>query len=297
MSELTLFKGGVPSFLKGVELDETTKSLMGGGSSIKRISIKGNVFRMMANGEEVATNEDRAMNIVIVKAAPFVARTFYEGTYKDGANDSPTCWSADGKHPDAKCQTKVSPSCMGCEMNVAGSGEGKSKACRHSRKLAVVLDGDMSGDVYQLALPALSIFGKGEEHKLPLEAYATYLGSHGVPITAVVTEMRFDLKSPVPKLTFKPVRGLTEAEWEICRAKAESDDAAEAITHTFTSKKKDDDDGEKFEQPKARIAKPKPQPLEEDDTPEPVKVASKKPAPVKESKADISALIDEWAED
>ena len=53
MSELTLFKGGVPSFLKGVELDETTKSLMGGGSSIKRISIKGNVFRMMANGEEV----------------------------------------------------------------------------------------------------------------------------------------------------------------------------------------------------------------------------------------------------
>ena len=103
MSELTLFKGGMPSFLKNAEMDETTKALIGsGGSGNKRISIKGNVFRMIANGEEVATNEDRAMNVVVVRSAPGVSRTYYEGQYREGENASPVCWSADGRVPAAE---------------------------------------------------------------------------------------------------------------------------------------------------------------------------------------------------
>ena len=66
MSELTLFsKGGnnLPAHLRNLELDETTKALMGGsGSTGKRISIRGGVFRMMVNGEEIAKNENRSMN-------------------------------------------------------------------------------------------------------------------------------------------------------------------------------------------------------------------------------------------
>ena len=52
MSELTLFsKGGnsLPAHLRNIELDETTKALMGGsGASGKRISIRGGVFRMLS---------------------------------------------------------------------------------------------------------------------------------------------------------------------------------------------------------------------------------------------------------
>ena len=76
MSEITLFsKGGnaLPAHLRNLELDETTKSLMGGGSGGKRISIRGGVFRMMVDGKEIAQNEDRAMNIVIVAANPNVS--------------------------------------------------------------------------------------------------------------------------------------------------------------------------------------------------------------------------------
>jgi hypothetical protein len=249
---------------------------------------------MIANGEEVATNEDRAMNVVIVRAAPGVSRTYYEGQFKDGESVSPVCWSADGVTPDPKAPAPQGSKCDTCPQNIRGSGQGESKACRYARKMAVVLDGDVEGDVFQVSLSAISVFGKGEPGKLPLEAYARQLASHNVPVTAVVTEMRFDTSSPVPKLTFKAVRGLTEAEWETCREKAETEEAREAIRHTFTVKPKDD------EKPAPKVtvkAKPK---LVVEDTEEaeaaPVKVQSKKSAAAPAT-TDIGQLINDWADD
>jgi len=70
MSELTLFKSGnlaVPDYLR--QTDDVTKLLAGGGSG-KQISIKGGVWRMIVGGEEVAKNEDRAMNMIVVNASP-----------------------------------------------------------------------------------------------------------------------------------------------------------------------------------------------------------------------------------
>jgi len=153
---------GLPSYLKELELDDVTKSLMGGGGGgMKRISIKGGVWRMMGNGKEIAKNEDRSMNVVIVNAAPKVSRTFYMGTYKEGEVSSPDCWSADGDLPDAKAQNPQAKRCVDCPQNVKGSGQGDSRACRFSQRLAVVLANDIKGDVFQLTLPGQSIFGEG----------------------------------------------------------------------------------------------------------------------------------------
>ena len=76
MSDLALLNQNLPAHLREVEVDETTKALMGGGGGMKRISIEGGVWRMMVNGKEVARNEERVMNVVIVAAAPKVSRTF-----------------------------------------------------------------------------------------------------------------------------------------------------------------------------------------------------------------------------
>jgi MoaA/NifB/PqqE/SkfB family radical SAM enzyme len=65
MSEVTLFQQEIPAYLKRAGMDDLTKSLAG-NTGLKRISIRGGVFRMMVNGEEIAKNEGRAMNIVIV---------------------------------------------------------------------------------------------------------------------------------------------------------------------------------------------------------------------------------------
>jgi len=299
---LAIFKNGLPSFLKGVELDATTKALAGGGGG-KRISIKGGVFRMIANGEEVATNEDRAMNIVIVKASPTVSRTYYEGQYKEGETLSPVCWSADGVRPAAEAPKKQCATCQGCPMDVKGSGQGDTKACRFSQKLAVVLEGDVGGDVYELSLPATSIFGKADGDRMPLKAYAQHLASHNVPVTAVVSEMRFDTKSPVPKLFFKPVRVLSNEEWETCREQTETPDASEAVKHTFTVKKESEGAPE-AEAPKPAPARRKPAPAPKEpavedpsfEAPEPVRVS--KPAPVQAPVVDddMKDLLDEWAD-
>ena len=212
-NELSMLKGNLPAHLRG-GVDETTRALMGGtgqsGTSIKRISIKGSVFRMVVEGKEVAKNEERAMNVVVVGASQYNSRTFYEATFTEGQGAKmPDCFSDNGISPNAKSTAPQAASCKDCPQNVDGSApSGKGRACRFSRRLAVVLENDQRGDVFQLTLPAQSIFGKGLDGKLPLEAYVRLLGTNNVSVTSVVTEMRFDTSSATPKLTFKAVRYL-----------------------------------------------------------------------------------------
>jgi hypothetical protein len=231
MSELALFKGNLPSYLRTKELDATTKALMG-GSQAKRVSIRGSVFRMIVGGQEIAKSDERSMQVVIAAAAPTHSRTFYAGVYEEGEKVLPSCWSNDGIKPDSKVEEPQSPSCAGCPQNIGGSGQGNSRACRYSHRLAVLLANDIQGDVFQLVVPATSLFGKPEGGKMPLEAYTRYLAGHSVPITAVVTEMRFDTDVSTPKLHFKAVRPLEEEEYNIVQAKADTTDAKNAIAFT-----------------------------------------------------------------
>lgn len=297
MSELAIFSQNLPAHLKALDLDDTTKALMGGGGGDnKRISIEGGVWRMMVNGKEVAQNEERAMNVVIVAAAPKVSRIFYAGVYKKGVVSPPDCWSADGEFPDAKAKNPQSKKCIDCPQNIKGSGQNDSRACRYNQRLAVVLENDVGGDVYQLTLPATSIFGSGENGKWPLQTYAKMIASKGVPIPSVVTEMRFDTNSSTPKLTFKPARFLETSDFNTALEQGKSPDAIRAITMTVAQADKvaEKNDGEEFEQvAKSAPKKAAPVAEAEDDTPEPVKRASKKeeaPAP----KKDVSKILEEW---
>lgn len=300
-NEVTLFTGGnLPSYLKNRELDDVTKSLISGSTS-KRISIKGGVFRMMSGGKEIAINEDRAMNMVIVNAAPKVSRSYYEKGYDPDAEKAaaPTCWSADGEMPDKDVFAPVHKNCADCPMNVKGSGQGDSRACRYQRRMAVVLENDLEGDVYQLTLPATSIFGKGENGKLPLNAYASFLAGFNVPITAVVTEMRFDTSAETPKLTFKAVRPLTEEEYATSQRQGQTLAAKQAIS--FTVAKQDGVKQLEEKKPESKPA-PKAEPMaekkaekkvEKKEEAEPTKRESKSDAPPAEKK-DLSKLVDEW---
>jgi hypothetical protein len=296
MSEMTLFsKGGntLPAHLKNLQLDATTKALMGGSGNGggKRISIRGNVFRMMVDGKEIAQNEDRAMNIIIAAANANVSRTFYAGTYQEGQAMAPTCWSNDGVTPDIKSEQPQASKCASCAQNIKGSGQGDSRACRFSQRLAVLLENDIRGDVYQLTLPAQSIFGAAENGKMPLQSYAKFLGSHGLPVTAVVTEMRFDTASATPRLTFKAVRPLNEEELAMTQDKGQSAEAKSAIA--ATAAQMDGATKAEFVRP-AAVEAPKAEPkvqAEAVETAEPTKRA-KKAAP-----KDVADILDDWAEE
>jgi hypothetical protein len=303
MSEMTLFsKGGntLPAHLQNLQLDATTKALMGGSGNGggKRISIRGNVFRMMVDGKEIAQNEDRAMPIIIAAANPNVSRTFYAGVYQEGQAMAPTCWSNDGVSPDIKAEAPQSGKCATCSQNIKGSGQGDSRACRFSQRLAVLLENDIRGDVYQLTLPAQSIFGAVENGKMPLQAYAKFLGSHGLPVTAVVTEMRFDTASATPRLTFKAIRPLNEEELALAQLKGQSTEAKLAIAATAAQMDgvtkaefiRPTEMGKMLDVDEAKaMAKVKAEAVEE--TAEPTKRA-KKAAP-----KDVADILDDWAEE
>ena len=237
MSNIIEFNASsLPSFVKRGELSAVAKALSGGGNGGggKRISIKGGVFRLISNGEEVAAIDERYLDVVIVNAAPKVSRTFYMGKYEEGNTSAPACWSADGERPDTKADNPQSTTCATCPQNIAGSGDGTSRACRYSQRLAVVLENDLNGDVMQLALPAQSIFGKEEGKNRPLQAYARYMTAMGAGPDAVVTRLRFDTKAPVPKLFFEAKRWLNDDEYAVAVEKGQTREATNAITMTVS---------------------------------------------------------------
>jgi hypothetical protein len=233
------------------------------------------------------------MNVVLVRSAEKTSRSYYAGTYVEGQNAAPACYSNDGITPAADSKNKQSPNCANCPQNIKGSGQGDSRACRFSHRLAVVLENNPEGDVYQLTLPAQSIFGTGDNGKMPLQQYAKFLGGHGIPVTAVVTEMRFDTASATPKLTFRAIRPLSVEEMATAKAQGDTPDALNAVTMTVTQMDGGEakPTGSPFAEAPAPAAKVKAEPVDAVD--EPVKRTSAKKAEVK----DVASVLDEWADD
>ena len=290
--ELAMLDMGLPAHLQSLELDETTRALMGsGGGGSKRISIEGGVWRLLVNGKEIAQKEERNLNVVVVAASSKVARMYYAGVYKKGVSTPPDCWSANGDYPDASAKQPQAKSCATCPQNVKGSGQGDGRACRFSQRIAVVLDNDIGGDVFQLVLPSTSIFGEGEAGKWPLQMYAKMIGSKGVPITAVVTEMRFDTASSTPKITFKPIRYLESTEIATAIEQGKSAEAIKAITMTVTSEKTDIP---KLEVSKAeiKVGKVAVTVEAEEEAAEPTKRTTKKEEPA--PKKDLAKVLSDW---
>jgi len=305
MSNITLFNANnVPAFARNNELSDTAKALTGGGSgsSVKRISIKGGVFRLVAGGKEIASIEDRHLDVIIVRAAPKVSRIFYAAAYDGDKIAPPDCWSNDGEKPDASVKSPQNKTCMGCPQNEAGSGNGNSRACRFQQRLAVVLENNPNGDVLQLTLPATSIFGKEDGDKRPLQAYARFLAAQNPPVNPeqIVTRMKFDTKAESPKLFFQPVRWLTEDEYPTAVKQGQTEDAKRAITMTVAQTDKVEPMKLEGTKPVPKAAAPAPAPAEEDEPPAPAPKRGRPPKakveePVEEETAEPTVRKEEKA--
>jgi hypothetical protein len=318
MTNIALFNpSNAPSFARNHELSETAKALTGGGvgNSSQRISIKGGVFRLLAGGKEIASIDERFLDVIIVKAAPKVSRIFYAKSY-DGDNiTGPDCWSNDGERPDASAENKQGTTCMSCPQNIAGSGQGNSRACRYQQRLAVVLENNIEGAVLQLTLPATSVFGKEDGDKRPLQAFARNLAMQNPPISPemIVTRMKFDTKAEAPKLHFAPSRWLTDEEYAIVKTQGDSDEAKRAVVMTVAAadgvktapklaiegkrpmgELTKEEDAPAYEPIAAKAkAKAKPAEVEEDAEPE-VRKESSKPSAVPAKKGKLADIVSDW---
>ena len=311
-NDMEMFKGNAlvssDMFAKLKDLnDNLAGGSGGGGATNRRISLRGGKFRQVVNGEEMRVSKNDSMEIVIIDAAK-IARTYYEGTYDPKNPEPPVCWSADTNvpSPDVPEDQRQASKCMDCPQNVKGSGAGQGRACRFSQRLAIAFPQKL-GEVYQLQLPATSIFGEAKDNKMPMQAYAKFLRANDMPAIALVTEMYFDENSEVPKLFFKPVRPLTDEELEKALEMREHEDTKRAVTMTVAQT-----DGvqkvEVKEAPKP-AAKPRANAIEAEE-PEPEveveaaeevvsepKKARKKAEPPPADDADLADIVDSFWDD
>ena len=286
---------------------ENVNSAQSGG--IKRLSIRGGVFRKVVSGQEVAELEERSVNVIIVKTAP-ISRTYYAGQYVAGQSSPPSCWSGDTNtgrpSDDIVASDRQSASCFDCPQNIKGSGLGESRACRYNQRVAILIadkDGVVkNNEVYQLILPATSIFGD-DKKKLGLQSYARFLNSQKAPLASVITEIRFDTDSSTPKLCFKPVRPVTQDELKKTLDLQKDAEVLKLVTMSVKPKK----DASVPQLTNDRVANPTPlfpQPDAEEEKEEEVKVEEPIEEPVvKKSKkaktapapqVDLASLLDEF---
>jgi len=295
MSEVDMFKGNslVSSdlFAKLKDLNDNLSGGAGSGAQNRRISLRGGKFRQVVNGEEMRVSKNDSMEMVIIDAAK-IARTYYKGTYDPKNPEPPVCWSADTNAPaaDVPEDQRQATRCMDCPQNIKGSGAGQGRACRFSQRLAIAFPQKLD-EVYQLQLPATSIFGESKDGKMPMQAYAKFLRANDMPAVAIVTEMYFDENSEVPKLFFKPVRPLTEEELEKAIEMREHQDTKRAITMTVAQT-----DGVQKVTVQEEAPKPAPKKrvnaikaeVEDEPVEEPKKVAKKtEPPPAEDDLGDI----------
>ena len=220
MSNLSIFKqAGAVSTAAKRELSELGKSLASVNNT-RRIQTNTNgTFKRLVNGEQIGKAIRGEFNAIIVDALPKVSRTFYAGKYDPDAKPTlPDCWSNLGDKPEAAAGNPQASNCVSCPQNVSGSGDnGKGRACRFQRRIAVILEGDDSGDVYQFNVPAKSLFGKGNGNVHPFESYVKFLIANGESPDGVVTNIAYNLDAETMQIQFTPVRGVTDEEYALVK--------------------------------------------------------------------------------
>lgn len=311
MSNLTIFKQQDTAVaVSGKrELSDLAKSLAS-SSTTRRIATNTNgTFKRIVNGEQVGNAVRGEINVIIVSALPKVSRIYYRKKFDPNAEPTlPNCWSNLGDKPDANSPDAQFANCADCPQNIKGSGEGDSKACRYQRRIAILVEGDPTGELYQFNIPAKSLFGKGTGNVHPFESYIKYLIANGESPDNVVTNIRYDDNADGMELLFTPMRNINDSEYE--RVKEAQKAPESKLYTTITAAQADKVSkapvkaAEKApEKPKVtRSAEPDEDDEAEGDThhaQEPVKRQSKKAEAAKAEVAskDLANVLQAWSDD
>jgi hypothetical protein len=306
MSNLAIFKDQNAVATTRRPVSELTKAVAV-TTSMRRIQTNTNgTFKRIVGGEQIGKAIRGEFNAIIVAMLPKVSRTFYAGKYDPDAKATlPDCWSNNGDVPEAKATNRQSANCASCKNNVDGSGEnGRGKACRFQRRVALLLEGDASGDVYQFNIPAKSLFGKGNGITHPFESYVRFLSANEESIDYVVTNIAYNLDADTMQLQFTPARPITDAEYELVRA-AQEDPATQRLVQ-LTVGEADGASAKPAPAKPVEAAKPAKAPIVWDDEEEedgdgeptvaPPKRAAKK-AETPKPAGDLMAALDVWADE
>jgi hypothetical protein len=302
MSDLTLLNQDLPDFLQTAGVSELTKQLAGRSTTgVKRIVPKNGIFRKTVGGEEMGKVKGN-LNVIVVSASPKVGRIFYAKQWTPEAEPTaPDCFSNNGQSPDANSASPQAERCDSCEQNIKGSGQGNSKACRYSRRIAVVLEEDfgssLEGEVYQMNLASKSLFGDSVgDNTHPFESYTKYLANNGKSLDYVVTQLSFNEDNDNQSILFTPTRFINKGEYAVTSKVAAKPEVQKMVVMTPYQ-------ADVSGRPKLEAPAPKPVakaiPVTEDDAvEEPKKRESKKTeAPAPTVKKSLDSVVAAWTDE
>lgn len=313
MSNLTIFKNPnavAASALPASALGQQIAATMGG---FNRIATNTNgTFKRVVNGEQVGKAIRGEFNAIIVAMLAKPGREFYGSDYDPDAKGTlPDCYSNLGDKPEANSKDRQAANCTNCPNNIDGSGKnGKGKACRFKRKIALLLEGDASGEVYQFNVPAKSLFGKGNGNVHPYESYCRFLAANGTGPDRVVTTIAYNLDAETMELTFAADRFITEEELELVQA-AQDNPATQRLIQITAGEadgakpaaKAEEETKKPAIKPASEVAVKKLSFMDDDADEEEEEVeapkakrTAKKEAPAKAS-GDLSSIVNAWADD
>ena len=173
---------------------------------------------------------------------------------------------------------------------------GSSKACRYSRRIALVLEEDfgtsLEGDVYQMNLASKSLFGdKVGDNSYPFEGYTKYLSNNGKSLDYVVTELSFNDGNDNQSVLFSPVRFITKAEYAVTSAAAVTPETQRMVVMTPYQADVSGSAKPLAVSAPVPVALPQDSPIEE-----PVK-REKKVEPKPTIKKDLDSVVKAWSDE
>lgn len=147
------------------------------------------------------------IDVVIVDINPNPSRIYYESKFDDANPASPTCFSDNGLAASTRAENPQAPLCRECQWNQWGSGEGRGKACKEGKKLAVIIPSFDPMKAWQFRVPPTSLAALRNFTK----ALTTVkVKDHGALPIEVVTRISFS-KEKNFGLNFDFVRVLTDS--------------------------------------------------------------------------------------
>lgn len=342
MSSIVLFQGTTlaqkakPRDLTAFGLDNNIAD----NQTVPSLSIRGGKFRIVLDGQEkvvTRTSEDgdevavSQFDAVIVGAATRRGRAYFEGGFTEGENKRPVCWSYDGDVPsaDVPADQKQCATCESCLMVAKGSkvteGGKAVRACAQHRLIAIIpaqVSKESSHVAWdhtplRLRLPITSVWDKELDQRAQAQGWRAFdsyltevLKPNSINHTAeVITRIKFDPTATQPKLIFRAVARLDDAEFDKAARLATSQEVLDRISGGGVShipateakptvKKIEVDPFEEDEAPKPKAANkgngkakpvakaPEVDPFEEEDVPA-----------VKAAKPAAKAQIDPFGDD
>lgn len=203
--------GNLPSHIRrSTAPNKMASAASAGGFPV--ISIKGKVFHIVRGGDRTLITkpgEDdpaASLEVVVLDLNAVNSKVFYANGYQEGNDSKPTCYSNNGKHPEADAAEPQAKQCATCVHNQWGSritADGKKgKSCADSRRMAIATP-DAPSDPMLVRVPAASLKAMGE--------YGKILSSRGLDPHHVITKIGFDYSVAHPALTFKPVGIINDA--------------------------------------------------------------------------------------